>query len=321
MADNIDVTVLYINYKTPKLVCDSIHSLMEKSSGFSYEIIVMDNASGDDSKTIINDTFHSSVRYIQNQTNLGTAKAVDEGAKIAKGDYIFYVNTDTLFINNAIFELLQFMREHRNVAVTGCNLYNSDKDPTHSFMKKFFGMGFFRRRTSLIYMTFSKLLSKKTNKQFNYTNKPLEVDFVCGAATLMRKDIFLKLGGYDHDIFMYGEEPLYAYHCKQCGFLSYNVPSAKMIHFEGDSFKKNGSDYSEARVRRYYDGMYVYINKIYGEKNVIKYYKYCRKALEKKKFVYSFMRKKQKAINCKAEIDVLTELINKANQKQLGEKR
>ena len=315
MNDSLDVSVIIINYKTPKMCCDCIHSLQEHSSGFSYEIIVIDNSSGDDSEKIIKDEFKDMVMYVQNDENLGTAKAFNEGAKLAKGHYLFYLNTDTLFINNAIYEMLSFMKQHKNVAVTGGNLYNTRKEPTHSYQRKYFGMKYFRKDASLIHMTFAKLFRKWNNYQFNYSNAPIPVDYVCAAATLMDKSVYLKLGGFDEEIFIYGDEALYAYRCKQIGLLSYNVPAAKIIHFEGDSFKKNAHDFSEGRVRRYYDGMTIHVRRIYGEDNILKYYKYRSKKFRKKKVIYSLFGKKQLAQNCENEIRIISEYDNKERER------
>lgn len=314
MENKIEVSIIILNYKTPKMCCDCIQSLREKSSGFSYEIIVIDNDSQDNSLEQIHEVIGDTIVYYQNNENAGTAKAFNLGARLAKGDYLFYLNTDTLFVNNAIKAQLDFIRSRDDVAIVGGNLYNSRKEPTHSHQRIYFGMENFKKQASLFGVLKYKLTKNKKNMEFNYTNEPIAVDYVCAAATLMRKDIYLKLGGFNEEIFIYGDEALYAYQCKQNGYLSYNVPESKIIHFEGDSFKKDENNFSEGRVRRYYNGMSVHIREIYGKENLIPYFKYRKKAFKNKRILSLLLFKKAKARNYKLEMDIIDEYIKKCGE-------
>jgi GT2 family glycosyltransferase len=304
MGDKLDVSIIIINYKTPKLCCDCIHSILEKSSGFTFEIIVIDNFSGDDSKEVVVSAFGNKIQFISNTENLGTAKAFNQGARLAQGKYLFYINTDTLLVNNAIFILKDYLDSNPNVGLVGGNLFNSKMEPTHSYRRRY-GIKEYKKETSLFYLTFLKLFKKRLSMQFNYKGKPLEVSYICGADLLVRRNLYLSLGGFDEEIFIYGDESLFAYRCKQAGFSSYSVPAAKIIHFEGDSFKKDPNAFSEKRFLLLLKGTGISMEKAYGKGSKELFYRYSLKNRKKLLFIAKLIRKKSKANNIQKEISIL----------------
>jgi len=298
----MDVSIIILNYKTPKMCCDCINSLINHSVGFSYEILVIDNDSRDNSREIIeNQKFSHEVKYIQNNENLGTAKAFNEGAKLAKGNYLFYLNTDTLFVNNAINIMLKYAQSHTNVAIVGGNLYNSEMKPTHSY-NKIYGIEYYKIYSSLIRTLIKKVFKSKRCDEFNYKNTPLKVFYVCAAATLIKKQIFTEIGGFNEKIFIYGDEALFALECSKLGFSSVNVPNAKIIHFEGNSFAKGRNDFSAGRLRRMLSGISIFFEEGYGKKGQEKYLRLFLKGSRKRKLFYLlFSQGKYKFYKCQVE--------------------
>ena len=98
----MDVSIIIVNYKTLSLIVNCIRSIIEKTDGISYEIIVVDNNSNDDFSKCLKDKFGNLVKCVPLQENIGFGRANNEGLKIATGRNIFYLNPDTLLINNAI---------------------------------------------------------------------------------------------------------------------------------------------------------------------------------------------------------------------------
>ncbi len=312
----IDVSVIIINYKTPHMCIDCIKSLREKSNGFTYEIIVIDNNSKDDSFDILTgEETLNDVRFIWNSENLGTAKAFNQGCKNAQGKYLFYLNTDTLFINNAIKEMMDFMETNAKVGITGGNLFNSRMEPTHSY-STYFGPKYINKYASTAYLLYSQIFMKKLSLYFNYGNKPKSVYYVCAAATLIRKDVYEEIGGFDEDIFIYGDEALFAFKCKEKGYMSYNIPSAKIIHFEGDSFKKDDDGFSEPRYRRFIKGTSIFYNKAYGEKWVKKYLKKLYRGQKIRQILFKLFHNKLKFSYFSKANKVLKEIIRGENGEQ-----
>lgn len=232
----MDVSIIFVNYKTSSLVHDAIHSVKEHSSDFSYEIIVVDNSESEEEFNKLNDLESDDVHLIDAKSNLGFGKANNLGSKIAQGNYLFFLNTDTLLMNNAIYELKKFLDEHDDVGIVGSNLYTKDGKPNSSYylLEKNIKN---ENKVSEFHTKIKKILSRK-RPDFNYSEKPLKINgYVVGAALMIRKSLFDTLGGFDKDIFMYAEESLLCYrsiHEKE--FKIYNVPSSKIVHFEGGEF-------------------------------------------------------------------------------------
>lgn len=315
----MDVSIIILNYKTPKMCCDCIRSVIEKSLGFSYEILVIDNNSGDNSKDLIeNGQFNHKVKFIENNENLGTAKAFNEGAKIAKGDFIFYLNTDTLFVNNAINIMLKYAQDHKEVAIVGGNLYNSKMQPTHSY-NKIYGIEYYKTYGSLTRTIIKKSLRKINCDEFNYKSKPLKVFYICAAATLIRRQIFIEIGGFNEKIFIYGDEALFALECSRLGYSSANIPDAKIIHFEGDSFEKEKNNFSPERLKRMLSGISIFFEEGYSEKEKEKYLKLFLKGSKKRMLFYLFFSK-SKYNFYKCQVKEIKNFIMKDYCKKNGQK-
>lgn len=284
----IDVSIILVNYKTSKFVHDVISSIKEKSQGFSYEIIVVDNSNDIDEFNQLLDLEGQGVKVVDAKDNLGFGKANNLGAQYASGKYLYCLNTDTILMNNAIFELKDFLDKHDNVAVVGSNLYTKEDEPNHSFYpieknlkneKKMVGL-----KTAFI-----KFITRK-RKDFNYTDTPLKIEgYVCGASMMIRKDVFDQLGGFDRDIFMYAEESLLCYRViHELKKDIYNIPSSKIIHFEGGSFEKE-VPYNHAKIM--IDGNCVYYNKLFGKEETIKFLRWNIYNFKKKQFISLFIKR------------------------------
>lgn len=246
----MDVSIIVVNYNTEKLILNCLDSICEKTEGLDFEIIVVDNNSPNKPQVLKVD---SRIEYIQSETNLGFGKANNLGAQYAKGKYLFCLNPDTILINNAVKELYKFMIEHKDIGICGANLYQANMSAGHSYEMLSPGI-----RQEIINSRHCS--SKRYNEDFNITNSPKEVAHVVGAALMISKKLFNEIGGFDKDFFMYLEETYLCYQVKQKGYRIYNVPSAKIIHLEGQSFtlKTKFED-------MFFDGRKTYLTKVYGK--------------------------------------------------------
>lgn len=257
----MDVSIILTNYRTSALAKDAIESIVEKSSGFSYEIIIVDNTNDTDEFTRLKKLEKLGVKVINANSDLGFGKANNLGVENAIGDYVFLINTDTLLVNNAIFELFDFIRNRSDVGVVGANLYSIDMSPTHSYVKEEKNIKNELKDNS--YLAAIKRRISKQRNDFNYSEEPTEVfGYVCGASLMMRRADFALLGGFDKDIYMYAEEALLCYRViHELNLRIYNVPSAKIIHLEGGSFKTR----SVSNAQNYIDGTYIYYTKAFNQ--------------------------------------------------------
>ena len=283
-----DVSIIYVNYKNTTLVVDSVNSLREKSSGFNYEIIVVDNSND---INVINELKSKleDVIIIDAKGNLGFGKGNNLGVTKARGKYLFFLNTDTLLVNNAIYELKTYLDNNYECGVVGPNLYTNDLKPNSSFYKYEWNIKT-RKKTNSFFFFIKKHIFKKS-VFFNYTDKPVQSKGdTHGAALMIRHDLFDEIGGFDKDIFMYAEETLLCFNViHRTNYKIYNVPSAKIIHLEGASFVGQ----SEFQCKSFVDGNYVYFKKAFGEEYALKYLKEMIKVYKMKLFFAKILRKKE----------------------------
>lgn len=236
----MDVSIIIVNYNTRKLTQNCLDSIFKNTSGVSFEVILVDNASNDGSVELFKQ--EKSIQFIKSDKNLGFGMANNEGFKIAKGKYVFCLNPDTLLLNNAIKILFDFMETHPNAGVCGGNLYDCDMNPTHSYRMTLPSI-WWEIDYHLGYL-FGKLLWGR-NLEFNYTDKLRSVGYITGADMMVRKEIIDKVGGFSKRFFMYYEECELTYRIRKAGYEVYSVPEAKIQHLEGKSFKTSDLTWKE----------------------------------------------------------------------------
>lgn len=306
----MDVSVILINYNTRELTIDCINSITRLSKDFEYEIIVIDNLSKDDSVKEIKALNNPHIRLIENDDNEGTSRAFNKAAKLARGKYVFWLNTDTILINNAIFELYSFMEAHPECALCGGNLYKPDQTPNFSFRKSMFIPKKEIKELGLRYQLKLKDNNYIKDNFFNESNTPIEVARVSGANLMIRSEVFKEVGYFDDNLFMYGEELEFEYRVlTMTQYKSYNVPSSKIIHLEGASFKKESSSFNEFHFFHQILGFTKMFYKHFGKKEAIKYLKKYKSMLSKRTLVCKVLRKKSAAKDNAIRRDLLKSYI------------
>lgn len=290
-SSELDVSVIFVNHFTSALLADAFHSLKEKSEGFTYECIVVDNSCSEEELGKLNALLGNEALIIDAKGNLGFGKANNLGADSAKGKYLFFLNADTLLRNNAVYELFSFMESHEDALACGPNLFTRDGRPNNSFVREEKNLRNERKENSLWQVFQRKALGK--TERFNKTGKPLEVDgYIHGAALMMRKEDFNRIGGFSKKIFMYAEECLLCYQArKTIGGKLYNVPSAEIVHFEGGSF----TGITPKRQRMVTEGNYIYYEEAFGRGAGKQYLKLFLRIGKRNARIYRLFGKKEQA--------------------------
>lgn len=288
-TQSLDVSAIFVNYKTPSLTKSAIESVYAKSKSFSFECIVVDNSEDPKEFEELKNLIGDKATVIDAKANLGFGRANNLGASFAKGKYLYFLNTDTILISNAIYELFSFSKSHYP-CISGSNLYKKDLTPNHSYVPYEMNYKNIKKYNSLLYVLIRNLKHKRLD--FNYSSNPKELQgYVCGASLMVPKKYFDEIGGFDKDIFMYAEETLLCTRLKrEKGLKIYNVPSSKIIHLEGGS---DSSGLSEAHINRMIDGNKVYFTKAYSYKDFVSYLKVMMKSLKKKARICSLLHKKE----------------------------
>ncbi len=310
-----DISIILVNYFTSSLCSNVINSIIEKSNNFTYEIIIVDNSNDSNEFSKLKELEKFNARIIDAKGNLGFGKANNLGSTFAEGKYLYFLNTDTLLINNAIYELKCFLDENDHVGIVGSNLYTKEMKPNLSYDLKEMNLKSQRTKNSLL--TKFKFHVLKIRSGFNYSNKPLQVKgCVIGASLMIRKTLFDKLGGFDKDIFMYGEESLLCHRLiHELNFKIYNIPSSKIIHFEAGS----QINFSNTRkIKTMLDGFTIYYYKLFGKDATIQYLQSEYKYASKKIRFFKLINNEIKVDYYKAWCDVCVEKLSQLNNNTIN---
>ena len=299
----MDVSVIYVNYKTSRLCADSIQSVLEKTDGLRYEIIVADNNSEDGSAEFLSQTFGDTVKIISLAENIGFGRANNVAIETAAGEFVFLLNTDTLLVNNAIKILYDFIKTDDTIGVVGGNLYDKEMRPNHSFHRK---VGLTEYNLFHLYWKMFRRKLCKKREDFNYSQKSKAVDMITGADMLVRKSVLDKTGGFDPDFFMYSEDAELSYRIRKVGYKIISVPQAKIIHYGGMSF--DGGAFNERRYAKSFEGSLLYYQKTRSARYAEKFAKKYKRAL----WWRTFYRKK----SIRQEAAIMKRLLNEELQKQ-----
>src|SRR2546428_10230979 len=125
-------SIIIVNYNTKDLLRSCLESITENTAFISYEVIVVDNASVDGSAKMIMDEF-SWVRLVLPEKNLGFGKANNLGAKHAQGQYLFFLNPDTVLLSNAVEVLITALMSNKDVMICGGSLYGKHGEPVVAY--------------------------------------------------------------------------------------------------------------------------------------------------------------------------------------------
>lgn len=238
---NLDISIIIVNYNTKHLLLNCLNSIYEYTEDITFEVIVVDNASMDDSVAFVRKQFPN-VKILESNSNLGFGKANNRGAEIAQGDYLFFLNSDTLLIENSVKKLYDFfnLKEREfNIGVLGCTLFDASMKISNSG-------GFFPKVNKYIanyaykFLEVIFKLKKDAYSDIIYDNIT-SVDMVSGADMFMKNKLFNLIGGFDERYFLYYEETDLQYRLSKLGFKNYITDSTKIIHLEGGSLSYNNT--------------------------------------------------------------------------------
>ena len=118
----MDLSVVIVNYQTFELTKNTVNSIFEYDYPFSYEIIVVDNASADDSLSKLQDYFKDKVKFIASSENRGFAAGNNQALNVANGRYVLLLNSDTIVWENTLENIYDYMEKHSDVGATGCRV-------------------------------------------------------------------------------------------------------------------------------------------------------------------------------------------------------
>jgi len=222
-AKKVKVSIIILSWNTKQLLRDCLRSL----KGMAVEIIVVDNGSTDGSPQMVEREFPE-VKLIKNKKNLGYGQANNQGMKAATGDYLLLLNSDTVVKDEAPLKMATFLAKNPKVGAVGCCLLNPDGSLQPS-------AGPFPNLSVSFVMLFLEHWWKNLARAS--FPKTTEVDWVMGAALMIRQEVLEKAGWMDEGIFMYMDEVEWCFRIKKADFKVFFYPETEIIHLFGGSSK------------------------------------------------------------------------------------
>lgn len=248
-------SLVVVNYNTASDLRACLASAREKLG--DVEVVVVDNGSSDGSPEMVREEFPW-VRLVENPGNPGYASACNRGIAATREPYVFILNSDVEFQADGLEELLDFLDAHPEVGALGPMVLNSDGTVQMSC----------RRFPSMLENAVHGLagdiwpdnpLTRSYQMKDLERNEPCEVDWVSGAAMLLRREAAERVGGFDEAYFMYVEDVDICWRLREAGYRVFFHPGFRLVHHIG----KTSSQQSTRMLYHHHRSMFVFFRKRY----------------------------------------------------------
>jgi GT2 family glycosyltransferase len=228
----MDASIIIVNWNTRDLLADCLESIAANAPTYSYEIIVVDNASADDSVAMIKARFPH-IALIENSGNPGFAQANNQAINRSSGRYILLLNPDTVVLPDALDNLIAFMDRHPHAGAAGSRLFSADGSLQASCYPY---PTLFRELWRLFHMDAIHPIAEYDMGRWS-VDAPREVEAIQGSCFMLRREALDQVGLLDENFFMYSEEVDLCLRIRQGGWPLYWVPQSRVIHYGGQSSK------------------------------------------------------------------------------------
>ena len=252
------VSIIIVNYKVKKELINCVSSIINSKPEVTFEIIIVDNDPADKLEEMLKK--FPRIKYIKSQRNIGFGAGNNLGAKSAKGDFLFFLNPDTIVTRNSVDVLHNFTKTNPKTGMVAPLLLDP-KGKIYPYqgsdeynLKSSIVVSSFINKTFPNNSTSTKFFHRKWNKK-----DVEEFDVVPGTAFMIRRSFFEKAGMFDEKFFLYFEEYDLAKRVKKLGCKNYIVPQAKVFHiWEASTSKRKDINkiFSQSR--------YIFFKKHYG---------------------------------------------------------
>lgn len=257
------LSVIIVSYNVKHFVEQCILSVLKSAVDISTEIYVVDNLSSDDTVSYLKKAFpiehYPTIHIIANQENVGFGRANNQALAISEGEYVLFLNPDTILTETTLSDCLTFAETHALLGGVGVRMQRPDgrfalesrrglPTPFTSFCKMT-GLSSLFPKSRLLGRYYMRYLKE---------NEAAEIDVVSGAFFFVSRKALAQSGAFDEDFFMYGEDIDLSFRLKKAGLKNYYLPTP-ILHYKGESTEKTSYRY----VRVFYEAMLIFFNKHY----------------------------------------------------------
>jgi len=231
------LSVVIVNYNGGGVIADAIRSVLATTTMLTTEVIVVDNGSSDGSGKMLQEQFAKRILFVEMGRNAGFAAANNAGVRHATGEYILFLNPDTIVLDNALQTLVEYMDANPKAGACGANLYSRDMQPQFSYWMLLPGV---RMEWSGLWSDYFLKRKYKGSHEHNFTGKTQKVAYIMGADLMVRKSVLESVGMMDEDFFLFYEETELCFRIRNAGYQIVSVPQARIIHQEGSTIDTLG---------------------------------------------------------------------------------
>jgi GT2 family glycosyltransferase len=233
------LSIIIVNYDTGPLTAACIESILRQELPFSFEIIVIDNASHDESASHLTSDFPE-ITVLANDKNVGLAAGVNRGLAAAKGDYYLILNPDIIVLPKALETLVSFLQKHKDVGMVGGQLISPNGEIQDSCYRFYTPLTVIYRRTWLGKTRRGRQdVARLLMKDFDHRSVR-DVDWLMGACLLVRGAAVREVGGMDERFFLYFEDVDWCRRFWEAGWRISYVPQAQFSHYHQRSSEQRG---------------------------------------------------------------------------------
>ncbi|MES2811649.1 MAG: glycosyltransferase family 2 protein [Bacteroidota bacterium] len=278
----MQLSVIILNYNVRYFLEQCVSSVQKALEGIDGEIIVVDNNSSDASCAMMKQRFPS-VKLMENTENSGFPKGNNIGVEQAKGKYICILNPDTVVAEDTFKKVLTFAQSKSDLGIVGCKLI----DGTGNFLPEC------KRGVPTQWVAFTKIFGlykmfpksswfNKYYAQHLNENQTGKVDILVGAFMIMKRELYLEVGGFDENCFMYSDDIDLSYMVLKTGKSNYYFHETSVIHYKGESTVRD-----QKYMERFREAMEFFYKKHFQSSFLFTFF------MKIGAFVFSILKKRQ----------------------------
>lgn len=248
------LSIVIVNYNVRPYLEQCLQSVQKALEGIEGEVYVVDNHSADDSVAVLKRDYPW-VKLIENQENVGFARANNIAIRESQGEYVLLLNPDTIVEEGTLREVLAFMEAHPKAGGAGVMMHHEDGALAPES----------RRALPTPWVSCLKMLGFDKRYYMSHLpwDEPAQIEVMSGAFCFLRRKALDEVGLLDEDYFMYGEDIDLSYRLLKGGWENWYLPYG-ITHFKGKSTQK--TDYRYVHI--FYQAMLIFLRKHYSHLSI-----------------------------------------------------
>ena len=231
------LSIIVVNYNNEDVLLPLLGSIYQNTKLKALEIIVVDNASKDNSVDMIKLNFQE-IKIIANPHNLGFSSAVNQGIRSSSGEFVLILNPDVIVKQNAIDTMLRFIESHQKAGAVGCKILNPDGSIQTSGKS-------FPDPMVMLFVTLNlhrifpdNPVTKKYYHPLEDYDRPHQVEHLMGSCLMVKRSVIDEIGLMDENFFLYCEDVDWCFRIHKAGHEIWYIPDAEVVHAKGAATRK-----------------------------------------------------------------------------------